>query len=455
MALALTAICNLITPDLIPTVIGYVGQALTHSIPSIRQRAVMCVHSFIGKDATSVVEFFPELVRLLGDTDLSVANAVVTTFTTLLEHQLNIRQICECLPDIVNLVATIQEGRVRTEYVHQRVSAPFILVNLFRLFQHLAPHLPEMGGEVRIVLTNALQNGTLETSAPSSVLYEAVRTCIALGATDIPQFRGAVSLFMTSTDQNMRFIGIGLLQSFPDFADEFQGAIIDSLEHPDATIRLRTLGLLHAMANENNAQIIVINMVKFFQRTRNERIRTELADRITTIASQYSPSPLWFAKTMEQLFALGGDHVRPDVAFAVLRLIEEGCDEDMQRGIVNLYIDVAQSGRRLSDVFIIVIAKVIGLFGQLSDEYDLDFIALLLCDLADAYEGPRDWVLNALLQIIAKLDEIPHQVPDIFEVYKFSRSIIVQEICFEGLALLSRVATLAKAVEPLEEPFDE
>jgi AP-4 complex subunit epsilon-1 len=46
------------------------------------------------------------------------------------------------------------------------------------------------------------------------------------------------------------------------------------------------------MANESNAQIIVVNMLKFFQRTKNERIRTELADRITTMASQYSPSPI-------------------------------------------------------------------------------------------------------------------------------------------------------------------
>jgi AP-4 complex subunit epsilon-1 len=260
---------------------------------------------------------------------------------------------------------------------------------------------------------------------------------------------------MSSADQNLKYVGLGFLESFPNFADDFQTTIIDCLEHPDATIRLRTLGLLHAMANEANAQIIVINMLKFFQRAKNERVRTELADRTTTIAAQYSPSPLWFAKTMEQLFALAGDHVRPDVAFAVLRLIEENCDEDMQRGIVNLYIDVAQSGRRLSDVFVIVIAKVIGLYGQLSDGYDPDFIALLLCDLADAYDGPRDSVLNALLQIVGKLAEIPRQVSEVFENYKQSRSDIVQEICFEALALLAKPATLAASITGLDGEFDD
>ena len=455
MALTLTAICNLVTADLIPPIIGYVGQALNHPLPLIRQKAIMCIHSFIKKDPSCIVEFFPELVRLLSDPDMSIVNAVIHTFSTLLKNTLNIRQICDALPDITNVVSIIQQGHIRTEYMHQRMLAPFILVNIFNFFQVLAPHMPELAENVAPLLTYALQNGTTECSACSSVLYEAIRTCIALGLTDIPQLRGAISLFMSSQSQNHKYVGIGLLQSIPDFADEFQSTIIDCLEHPDSTIRLRTLGLLHAMACEGNAQIIIINMLKFFQRTKNERIRTELADRITSIASQYSPSPLWFAKTMEQLFSLGGDNVRPEVAFAVLRLIEENCDEEMRRSIVNLYIDVAQSSRRLSDVFVIVIARIIGEYAELSDEYDLNFVALLLCDLADAYEGPRDWVLNSLLLIVAKLDEVPQQVSDVFENYKHSRSIISQEISYEAIALLCFKDALMLSVESeVPEDFD-
>jgi AP-4 complex subunit epsilon-1 len=110
MSLALTAICHLVTTDLIPAIIGYVGQALTHTIPVIRQKAVMCIHSFITKDPSAVIEFFPELVRLLSDPDLSVVNAVVNTFATLLKNQLNIQQICECLVDVSNVCTLIQNG---------------------------------------------------------------------------------------------------------------------------------------------------------------------------------------------------------------------------------------------------------------------------------------------------------------------------------------------------------
>jgi AP-4 complex subunit epsilon-1 len=136
------------------------------------------------------------------------------------------------------------------EYLHQRTLAPFILVNLFTLIQRMSPHMPGLGPEVKGILTQALQTYTTECSATSALLYESVRTCVALGLTDMPQLRAAVSMFMKSSDQNTKFVGLGLLQTLPELADEFQTTIIDCLEHPGATIRLRTLGLLHAMANE-------------------------------------------------------------------------------------------------------------------------------------------------------------------------------------------------------------
>ena len=58
---------------------------------------------------------------------------------------------------------------------------------------------------------------------------------------------------------------------------------------------------------------------------------------------------------MEQLFSIGGDQVKPEVAFEIMNTIDIICDEEMKKGIVNLYIDVAQSGKRLSNVFVIIV----------------------------------------------------------------------------------------------------
>ncbi|EAY05277.1 Adaptin N terminal region family protein [Trichomonas vaginalis G3] len=437
MALALTAIAQLVTPELIQPVIGFVGQCLNHTVPIIRQKAVMCVHSFIEKDPTCVVDFFPDLCRLLSDTDLSIVNAVVTTFTTLLDNKLNIRQICELVPDLVRTAQQILTSNTKIEFVHQKVNAPFILVNIYRLMQKIAANSEGISEQIEPLITQSLQTGTLESPASASILYEAIRTAICLELTEIPQLKGAISLFMSSREQNYKYIGLSLLSSIPDFATEFQGIIIDCLEHPDPSIRLITLNLLHAMASPDNSQIIVVNMLKFLQKTKNETIRRDLSDRITDIASKYSPSPIWFAKTMEQLFSIGGDLVRPEVAFQVMKIIDDECDEEMRRSIVNLYLDVAQSARRLSDVFVTVIAHVIGNYAELSDEYDLSFIILLLCDLADGYDNPREWVLNAILKLLPKIEEVPQEVLDVFENYKQSRSIIVQNICYEALQLLN------------------
>jgi AP-4 complex subunit epsilon-1 len=394
-------------------------------------------------------------VHLLNDPDLSVVNAVVLTFSKLLRTSLNIRQICECLPDLMNVCNQILKNQVKSEYLHSQVPAPFVLNHILCLFRQMIVDVPNIGEIVAPILTEALMAGSVESAASGSVLYEAMRTSVALNLAHLPPFRNGISIFMENGKQNHVLIGLKLLLAAPEYAESFQAKIIDCLEDTDATLRLRTLELLHAMANVENAQIIVLNMLKFFQKTKNEAILSELVDKVTSVASRFSPSPMWFAKTIEQLFAIGGDHVRPEVAFALLRLIEEDFDEEMRRAIVNLYLDLAQTGKRVSDVFIMVIARVIGLYADLSDEYELDFVSLLLCDLADFYESPRDWILNALLQVAAKLEQIPHQVADVFQNYRNSKSIIVQEICCEALALIENRDALLVATQPELEEFDD
>jgi AP-4 complex subunit epsilon-1 len=54
---------------------------------------------------------------------------------------------------------------------------------------------------------------------------------------------------------------------------------------------------------------------------------------------------------MELLFIVVGDLISSEVAFTVMRLIEQDCHEEMQKSTVDLYIDVVQSGSLLSNVF--------------------------------------------------------------------------------------------------------
>lgn len=209
------------------------------------------------------------------------------------------------------------------------------------------------------------------------------------------------------------------------------------------------------MANENNATVIVLKMMEFFKKTKVTDIRIELGARITNLANRFAPSPIWFAKTIQQLFIMGTDLIIPEVAFSVIDEIEKECDEERQRIIIDLYIDVAQSGARLTDLFVSVIARIFGQLGFLSEEYDLDFVALLLCDLADFYPRSRDWVIRALISVCARLEVIPQQVINIFESYKKSKNYLVQELSYEGLALMNRRGILRKTIEPSSELDEE
>lgn len=150
------------TADLIPPILGYINQCLNHAVPLVRQKAVMVVHSFVRKDPSCVVELFPDLCRLLLDDDISIVNAVVNTFNTFLSNTLNVRQICDCLPDILSYLKKILNGHCRMEYYHQRVLAPFNLVYTLSLLQSMAPHISDLATNVESHLTQILLAGNLE-----------------------------------------------------------------------------------------------------------------------------------------------------------------------------------------------------------------------------------------------------------------------------------------------------
>lgn len=53
-------------------------------------------------------------------------------------------------------------------------------------------------------------------------------------------------------------------------------------------------------------------------------LRKDLVPRITNLAERFAVDNNWYLETMNSLFKIAGDHVHPDVAHNVMRLISEG-----------------------------------------------------------------------------------------------------------------------------------
>ncbi|KAJ8578699.1 hypothetical protein ON010_g498 [Phytophthora cinnamomi] len=221
-------------------------------------------------------------------------------------------------------------------------------------------------------------------------------------------------------------------------------AVIDCLEDPDETLKRKTLDLLYRMTNPVNVEFISDKLTQFLREASDVFLRTELVSRITQCAERYAPSNAWYIQTMTNVFELGGDLVRPEVAHNLLRLIAEGSGEDedqdmeLRRDAVDTYLELLERPV-LPDILVCTMAWVLGEYGYLSDAMELEEICERLVELVDRpfdqEDTTRGYVLSAVTKITAQMGHTIDVADAMMDKYKTSRSTDLQQRCFEYLAL--------------------
>ena len=137
-----------------------------------------------------------------------------------------------------------------------------------------------------------------------------------------------------------------MYQVDPQYALEHQMIVVKCLEEDDETIQGTTLDLLIRMANPKNIMVIAEKLLKFLEEDQDLERRQSLTSRITQLAERFAPDSYWFIDTMNQIFEIGGNLVKSDSAFNLMRLIAEGQGEDededaeLRAYAVNCYIDM-------------------------------------------------------------------------------------------------------------------
>ena len=86
----------------------------------------------------------------------------------------------------------------------------------------------------------------------------------------------------------------------------------------------QTMDLLYQMTNPTNVEVITERMLSYLRTTHEDFVKKDIVAKITKLAERFSPNNIWFMKTMNEVFELEGNLVRPDVAHNLMRLIAEG-----------------------------------------------------------------------------------------------------------------------------------
>lgn len=467
---ALTAVCKLMTVEMIPAVLPMILDLLPHDAELVRKKAMMALHRFHQLHPDSIADFGDQIRRMLCDRDPSVMGASLCILhdlvcATSVEYK-------DLVPSFVSILKQIMEHRLPREYDYHRIPAPWIQIRLLKILAMLGQADQAASEGMYEILHDVMRRADTGINVGYAIIYECVMTVTTIypNSTLLDSAAASISRFISSENHNLKYLGVtglaAIVKDHPRYATAHQMAVIDCLEDPDETLKRKTLDLLYRMTNPVNVEYITEKLTAFLRETSDVYLRTELVSRITQCAERYAPSNAWYIMTMTHVFELGGDLVRGEVAHNLLRLIAEGSsgmmeledekdgprndDQDMElrKDAVETYVDLLDRAQgNVPDILVCVMSWVLGEYGYLSEMIELEDLCERLCDLAErAFQNPdetRSYVLSAIIKITAQLGMVLPAVHELLTKYSESRSTDIQQRCFECLALTANAHTFA------------
>ncbi|TMW60681.1 hypothetical protein Poli38472_000723 [Pythium oligandrum] len=454
---ALTAVCKLMTPEMIPAVQPLVTDLMRHDAELVRKKAVMAVHRFHQLNPESVRDNGDALRRALCDRDPSVMGASLCILHDL--ALVNPTEYKDLVPSFVSILKQITEHRLPREFDYHRIPAPWIQIRLLQLLALLGQADQQTSEGMYEVLHDVMRRADTGINVGYAIIYECVRTVTTIypNSTLLDAAAASISRFISSENHNLKYLGVtglaAIVKDHPRYAAAHQMAVIDCLEDPDETLKRKTLDLLYRMTNPVNVEFISEKLTQFLREATDVFLRTELVSRITQCAERYAPSNAWYIQTMTNVFELGGDLVRPEVAHNLLRLIAEGSGEDedqdmeLRRDAVDTYLELFERPV-LSDILVCTMSWVLGEYGFLSEVMELEEICERLCELVDRpfnqEDTTRGYILSAVTKITAQMGHTSEIAEAMMHKYKSSRSTDLQQRCFEYLALSKNMSLMGE-----------
>ncbi|KAF0694415.1 Aste57867_14712 [Aphanomyces stellatus] len=453
---ALMAVCKLVTVEMIPAVQPMIIESLRHDIELVRKKAVMALHRFHQLNPDSVSGIGDSLRRTLCDRDPSVMGAALC-----LLHDVAVvtpTAYKDLVPSYVSILKQITEHRLPREFDYHRIPAPWIQIRLLKILALLGQADQATSEGMYEVLHDVMRRADTGINVGYAIIYECVRTVTTIypNSTLLDAAAASISRFISSDNHNLKYLGVtglaAIVKDHPRYAAAHQMAVIDCLEDPDETLKRKTLDLLYRMTNPVNVEFIVAKLTTFLREATDVFLRTELVSRITQCAERFAPSNAWYIQTMTNVFELGGELVKVEVAHNLMRLIAEGSGDDeeqdmeLRRDAVDTYLELLEKPV-LPDILVCTMAWVLGEYGYLSEAMHVDEIAERLCELIDRpFENEdvtRSYIVTAVTKLLSQMEGRTLDVAEsMMHKYKTSKHIDLQQRCLEYLALKPHVQLL-------------
>eukprot|EP01102_Stenamoeba_stenopodia_P016901 TRINITY_DN5972_c0_g1_i1.p1 TRINITY_DN5972_c0_g1~~TRINITY_DN5972_c0_g1_i1.p1 ORF type:complete len:1192 (-),score=301.43 TRINITY_DN5972_c0_g1_i1:58-3633(-) len=459
---ALTAMCFLLNAEAVPALLPViVDRLLEHPRELVRKKAVMVLQRILSRSPESVGELLIKIRKALCDRDPAVMSASLCVYYDLVKE--NPMRYKELVPSLVSILKQIIERRLPIDFEYHKVPAPWLQIKILKILAMLGVDDQKTSEHMYEIIFETMKRADINSNTGYAIVYECIQTITKVYPNNylLDAAATSISKFIGTGNHNLKYLGITalalLVQVSPKYAAAHQLAVIDCLEDPDETLRRKTLDLLYKMTNPKNVVVITDKLIEFLGQTTDTFLKAELVSRITQNAERYAPNNQWFVKIMNKVFFLGGEYVRPEVAHNLMQLIAEGTgedeasDEQLRVYAVNTFLR-SLTQPMVPNILLQVISWVLGEYGYLS-ELPLPEIIDRLCDLLSKPSESADskgWIISALAKLISQMGgRLTDQVDNILRTYSNSRSVDVQQKCYE-VRELSKTPKLMQEVFPVD-----
>ncbi|KAF6827419.1 AP-3 complex subunit delta [Colletotrichum plurivorum] len=271
ISLPISTLPHIITPSLALSTLSDLLPRLSHSNPAIRKKTIVTLYRLALVYPETLRAAWPKIKERLmdKDEDPSVTAAIVNVVC-----ELGWRRPHDFLPLAPRLFELLVDG-----------GNNWMAIKLIKLFATLTPLEPRLVRKLLPPLTELIR-----TTPAMSLLYECINGIIQggiLGSADDISGREEIAtlcvnklrgMIMVDGDPNLKYVALlafnKIVLTHPFLVAQQEDVILECIDSPDITIRIKALDLVQGMVSSDNLVSIVSRLMKQLKSSAPKRDRS-------------------------------------------------------------------------------------------------------------------------------------------------------------------------------------
>lgn len=446
---ALTAVCKLVNVGFLHAFSEQILRLTSHSHELIRKKAVIVLNRFMKLSPGLVHEYAALFRKTLCDKDPAVMGTSLNSFAQILQDPENVPLFKDLISSFVVILRQVIDHRLPRDFDYHRIPAPWIQMRMLEILGRLGEDDKRASEQMYDAIGEVMRKADeVSANIGYALVYQCLKTITQIYPNPSLMENAAqlVSRFLTADNNNLKYTGITGLISIvkinPNYSLKHQMVVVDCLEDTDETLKRKTLNLLYKMTNNSNVKIIIEKFNKELKLAAHDaHLKQEIVGKITELAEKFAPDLKWYLQTMNEVFELADDLIKPGIVSNLIRLIDEWRDDiSIIQYTVNEYLYILRRLESIPDSIMQVASWVLGEFGHiLPPEHYEDTIILLCKALFKRFEDmqTKGWILTAIQKL--NKGEPSEQCRDFISRFSTSRNEDLQQRCYEFAGVCTKL----------------